>query len=116
MIVPWLRLRGVPGLLPDPTSGQTILAYGTTKDYEQEKSSLFDNFWNISGTSYYMIEPGINLEVNLKENLRFSTGISYRFVTGLDEYNQYVSITNVTNEDMSGINVRIGLVFGGSKK
>jgi hypothetical protein len=47
---------------------------------------------------------------------RFSTGISYRFVGGLDENNQYVSITNVSNEDMSGINLRVGLVFSGGKK
>jgi hypothetical protein len=97
-------------------SGQTILAYGTTKDYEQEKSSLFDNFWNISGTSYYLIEPGINMEINLKENLRFVTGLSYRFVTGLDENNHYVSNTNVTNKDMSGINIKIGLIFSGRNK
>ncbi len=96
-------------------SGQTILAYGTTKDYEQEKSSLFDNFWNISGTSYYLIEPGLNLEINLKENMRFITGISDRFVTGLDENNQYVSRTHVTNNDMSGINFKIGLIFKGGK-
>jgi hypothetical protein len=97
-------------------SGQTVFAYGTTKDYEQEKSSLFDNFWNISGTSYYLIEPGINLEINLKENMRFVTGLSYRFVTGLDEDNQYVSLTHVTNKDMSGINIKIGLIFNGGKK
>jgi hypothetical protein len=94
-------------------SGQTILAYGTTKDYEQEKSSLFDNFWNISGTSFYLIEPGINMEINLKEKMRFVTGLSYRFVTGLDENNHYVSRTNVTNQDLSGINIKVGLIFSG---
>jgi hypothetical protein len=97
-------------------SGQTILAYGTTKDYEQEKSSLFDNFWNISGTSYYLIEPGINMEINLKENLRFVTGLSYRFVTGLDENNHFVSLTNVTDKEMSGINIKIGLIFTSRRK
>ena len=97
-------------------SGQTILAYGTTKDYEQEKSSLFDNFWNISGTSFYLVEPGVNFEINLKEKMRFVTGLSYRFVTGLDENNQYVSLTHVTNKDMTGINVKIGLIFKGGKE
>lgn len=96
-------------------SGQAVLAYGTTKDYEQEKSSLLDNFWNISGTSYYLVEPGINLEINLKENMRFATGLSYRFVTNLDENNQHVSLTHVTNKDMSGINLKIGLIFKGGK-
>ena len=91
-------------------SGQTIFAY------EQEKSSLFDNFWNISGTRYFLIEPGVNLEINLKENLRFVTGLSYRFVTGLDENNHYVSITKVTNMDMSGVNIKLGLIFTRGKK
>ena len=62
-----------------------------------------------------MFEPGVNLEINLKKNMRFVTGLSYRFVTGLDEKNQYVSLTQVTNEDMSGINIKIGLIFKGGK-
>jgi hypothetical protein len=28
-------------------SGQLLLAYGTTKDYEHPKKGLLDNFWNI---------------------------------------------------------------------
>lgn len=97
-------------------SGQTIMARGSTKDYEQEKSSLFDNFWNISGTGYYLLEPGINLELNLKESMRLTSGLSYRFVSGLNENSEYVSLTHVTIKDMSGINVRIGLVFGPKSK
>jgi hypothetical protein len=53
------------------------------------------------------------MEINLKERLRFVTGLSYRVVTGLDENNHYVSITNVTNKEMSGINIKIGLIFTG---
>lgn len=97
-------------------SGQAIIAYGATKDYEQEKSSLFDNFWNIYGTGFYMIEPGVNLEINLRERSRFVTGVSYRFVTGLDEESPHVSITNVTNKEMSGLNIMAGFIFKGGKK
>lgn len=97
-------------------SGQAIIAYGATKDYEQEKSSLFDNFWNIYGTGFYMIEPGVNLEINLRERTRFVTGVSYRFVTGLDKESPHVSITNVTNKEMSGLNVMAGFIFRGGKK
>lgn len=97
-------------------SGQAVIAYGATKDYQQEKSSLFDNFWNIYGTGFYMIEPGVNLEVNLSERARFVTGVSYRFVTGLDEESTHVAITNVTNKEMSGLNIMIGFIFKGGKK
>lgn len=97
-------------------SGQMLLAYGSTKDYENPKSGLLDNFWNISGANFFLMEPGINLELNLSRRLTLVTGISYRYVTGLDETDENVQITNVTNEDLSGINFNIGLKFKKEKK
>ena len=92
-------------------SGQLVVAYGTTKDYENPKSGLLDNFWNISGERFVMNEPGVNVEVNLSERVTMVTGISYRFVSGIDANNEYVDITHVTSQDMSGINFNIGLKF-----
>jgi hypothetical protein len=97
-------------------STQILLAHGSTKDYENPKSGLFDNFWNISGAGFYMAEPGINLEINLSRRLTFVTGISYRYVRGLDETDENVSITHVTNHDLSGLNFNIGLKFGKEKR
>jgi hypothetical protein len=97
-------------------SGQILLAYGSTKDYENPKSGLLDNFWNISGANFFLMEPGINLELNLSRRLTLVTGISYRYVSGLDENNENVEITHVTNEDLSGINFTIGLKFNKEKK
>jgi hypothetical protein len=97
-------------------SSQLLLAYGSTKDYENPKSGLFDNFWNISGTHFYMAEPGINLEINIRKNLTFCAGMSYRFVTGLDEDSEYVSKTHVTNSDMCGLNFNFGFKIGKKNK
>ena len=97
-------------------SGQILLAYGSTKDYEDPKSGLLDNFWNISGANFFLMEPGINLELNLSRRLTLVTGISYRYVTGLDENNENVGITHLTNEDLSGINFTVGLKFNKEKK
>lgn len=92
-------------------SGLMIIAYGTTQDYENPKSGLLDNFWNISGERFAMTEPGFNIEVNLSERVTFVCGVSYRYVSGLDPINEYIDITHVTNQDMSGINFNIGLKF-----
>jgi len=92
-------------------SGQLLVAFGTTKDYENPKSGVFDNFWNISGEHFQITEPGVNLEVNLTPGLTFVTGLSYRWVTGIDANNEYVSITHLSSQDMSGINFNIGLKF-----
>lgn len=92
-------------------SGQLLIAYGSTKDYEDPKEGLLDNFWNISGAPFFMMEPGLNLEVNMSHRVTLVVGMSYRYVSGLDEYNENVLITRVTNEDLSGLNFNIGLKF-----
>jgi len=97
-------------------SGQLLLAYGSTKDYENPKSGLLDNFWNISGAHFFVMEPGVNLELNLSKRLTLVAGISYRYVSGLNENDENVSITHVTNKDLSGVNFNIGLKFGKEKK
>ena len=97
-------------------SGQLVLAYGSTKDYENPKTGLFDNFWNISGVHFFMMEPGVNLEVNLSSRFTLVAGVSYRYVTGLNEVNEEVSITHVTNREMSGLNFNIGMKIGKKPK
>jgi hypothetical protein len=97
-------------------SGQLLIAYGTTKDYENPKTGLLDNFWNISGEQFFMMEPGFNLEMNLSYRVALVAGVSYRFVSGLDSESKYVSNTHVTNKDMSGLNFNIGLKFWKERK
>ena len=93
-------------------SGQILLATGSTKDYEQEKSSTFDNYGNISGPGFYLIEPVINAELNLSVKAKLFLGLGYRIVTGLDEDHELISTTQVTNEDLSGLNFILGVKFG----
>lgn len=97
-------------------SGQLLVAYGTTKDYEDPKEGLLDNFWNISGANFFMMEPGMNLELNLSKRLTFVAGVSYRYVSGLNESNENVQITHVTNKELSGLNFNIGLKIGKNPK
>ncbi len=97
-------------------SAQFLVAFGTTKDYEQPKSGPFDNFWNISGARFFLMEPGINLELNLSDGLTLVTGLSYRFVTGLNESDVNIALTHVSNRDLSGLNFNIGMKFGKEKR
>jgi hypothetical protein len=93
-------------------SGQLLLGFGSTKDYQQPKSSPFDNFGNITGPGFYVVEPGINAELNFHTKIRLVAGLSYRAVFGLDSTDPLVSITNVTDSDLSGLNLNLGLKFG----
>ncbi len=95
---------------------QLVVASGTTKDYENPKSGLLDNFWNISGESFFMVEPGINLEVNITTRVKLVMGVSYRYVSGINSAREEIRYTHVTNEDMSGLNFNISLKFSGARK
>lgn len=97
-------------------SGQLLMAYGSAKDYEDPKSGLLDNFMNVSGAGFFLMEPGVNLELNISKRLILVAGISYRFVMGMDETSENLSITHLTNEDLSGVNFNIGIKFAHEKK
>lgn len=97
-------------------SSQLVIAFGTTKDYENPKSGPLDNFWNISGASFFLMEPGVNIEVNISSKLILVAGASYRYISGLDESSDDISLTHVTNKDLSGVNFNIGLKFFQEKK
>lgn len=93
-------------------SAQLFVGRGSTKDYMMKKTSAFDNFGNVTGPSFLVIEPGINIEFNLHEEYRVVAGLAYRYVSGLDESDVLINETNVTNEDLSGVNLYISLKIG----
>ncbi|MFC1502689.1 hypothetical protein ACFL6A_04695 [bacterium] len=92
-------------------SAQLLLGIGSTKDYERPKSSVFDNYGNISGPGFYLIEPAVNVELNLSVKARLFLGLGYRMVSGLDEDHELIQTTGVTNKDLSGLNVLFGVKF-----
>ncbi|MFC1484289.1 hypothetical protein ACFL4U_03100 [Candidatus Neomarinimicrobiota bacterium] len=93
-------------------SGQVLLGSATTKDYEAEKSSPYDNFGNITGPRFYIIEPGVNVEANLHVKAKLVMGLSYRIAYGLDEDHELIATTGVTNKDFSGIQFNLGIKAG----
>jgi hypothetical protein len=97
-------------------SVQLLVACGSTKDYENPKSGLLDNFGNVSGAQFFLMEPGLNLELNISKRVALVAGVSYRYVSGLDENNENTTITHVTNKDLSGVSFNISLKFGKERK
>ena len=102
-------------------SGQLALGTGSAKGYESVKSSAFDNFGNITGDGFYYLEPGVNVEFNITETARMVVGLSYRYVTGLDEVTfiqeDYESDNpakeySFSETDLSTIFINIGVKIG----
>jgi hypothetical protein len=93
-------------------NAQLTIGNGSTKDYETEKSSVLDNFGNVTGANFYFIEPGINGEINLGVKTRLVLGVGYRFVRGIDQDNEKISKTHVSDSDLSCFNITVGIKFG----
>jgi opacity protein-like surface antigen len=55
--------------------------------------------------TFFVIEPHLNLEVNITRNLRLDAGFSYRHVNGTD-------LADMTDEDLSGVNGVVSLKVG----
>lgn len=89
-----------------------IFGGGSTKDYENEKSNMLDNFGNVTGAKFTILEPGINAEINLGLKTRLVVGIAYRHVYGIDQNSEYISRTHLSNSELSGFNFTAGVKFG----
>ena len=93
-------------------SGQFTFGAGSTRDYENEKTSTFDNFGNVYGTGFYFIEPVINTEINLGKKTTLIFGLGYRLVNGINPDSRYIASTHVSDKDLSGATVTAGIEFG----
>lgn len=86
-------------------SWQTILCYGSLS-VDDGNNPVPER----SVSDFYMMEPGVNVEINLMRTLRLVTGISYRFVPY--RVDQSVPDPFFVKSDLRGLNFRIGIVSG----
>lgn len=93
-------------------SGQLTMGTGSVRDYESEKSNIWDNFGNISGNTFYIIRPVINGEINISTKTRMVLGVGYNYITGIDNNNSNVSNSHVSDQDLSGFSFTAGVKFG----
>lgn len=63
----------------------------------------------ISSDVFFVVEPQVNVEVNLTEWFRVAAGASYRLVNGVDTR---VGTTTISNSDLSGVSGVLTFKFG----
>lgn len=76
------------------TAGIGGISYTTFKEDEDEWNSENENK---EGQSYFVIEPGVEVEFNLFKFMRMSVFGTYRYVTELDwEYTSSTALNNIS--------------------
>jgi hypothetical protein len=65
-----------------------------------------DYYWRTSGDDiFFVLEPGIDFEINVSRCFRFGLGGTYRFVNG-------IGLPEFTDQDMSGFSAAFTIKFG----
>ena len=67
--------------------------------------NYWDSYNSYESSAFFVVEPGINLELNVTKFMRFDLGASYRLV-------QFVEMDNLTDNDLSNVAVNASLKFG----
>jgi hypothetical protein len=88
----------IPVLIGGGWSGLSNLSLYDV-DNQHDQLLLYDE------TIFFVLEPGINLEVNLVRNVKLMAGGSYRYVNGSD-------MRGVEDEDLGGLTFGAGIRVG----
>ena len=80
-----------------------LIGLGTSNEYEIEEDG--DHGTTINSPGFFIIEPAINMEVNLLEDLRFNLGLTYRYMdtSRFDE---------LDSGSLNGLGIHVAIKFG----
>ncbi|MBL7856984.1 MAG: hypothetical protein JNM57_04790 [Cyclobacteriaceae bacterium] len=89
---------------------QLFAGPGFTAQYQRynwdDHQNYEENYNHYDENWFTVIEPGVQVEVNIFKWMRFSPGISYRFANGSNGL-------GLSDNDISGASINLGLKFGG---
>jgi len=75
--------------------------------YEDDSNDFWYNYNEVDNSAAFIVEPGVNIELNLVRFIKFSTGVSYRLVYGTN-----LDVVVITNEELSDLSFNASIKFG----
>lgn len=103
----------VLGNKPINVSIPIILGVGEISYIRSQYDGYYDNFYPESHYMYFVIEPGIDLQLNMTKFFRLSAGVSYRYTSDI-----YLLYSNTNAQPIAspsilrGLNAGIKIKFG----
>jgi hypothetical protein len=95
-VYPWHRLLHVSA---DMLVGGGGVAYIEDPRHDHRDDEVLDS------DAFFIVEPGLRLEVNVANPMRLDLGVSYRFVSDIE-------LPKIKNEDIDGPAVMLAFKFG----
>jgi len=78
---------------------------GVNPDANNWDNDPFYNWNSLESTAFFVLEPGINIELNLIKYLRLNLGASYRYISATD-------LDRLTDDNFSDFSFNLCLKFG----
>lgn len=82
-----------------------IMVGGVKVEQESSSTNNSDNEKEIESSSLFVLEPGLNLELNVSRYLILGGNVSYRVVSG-------ANLKNISDNNLSGLSVGVVIKFG----
>ena len=86
-------------------SAQALIGSGTVRYDDSDLDEKIEGL-NRTRDSYFALQPGVNVNLNITSWFRISGAAAYRMASA-------VNLDGTSNSDLSGVSVLIGLRFGG---
>jgi hypothetical protein len=87
-------------------AGGTSLGAETYVNQGNDYSEEWATYDFIESSGFFVLEPGLYLELNMTRFFRLTFGGTYRYISG-------ASLQRLSNSDLSGYTVNLALKFGG---
>ena len=81
------------------------VSYSTWGMNDMHNGDYYHNDFSYADDTYFVFEPGVGVGFNLLKFMRFDTGVSYRFASGVD-------LPKTSSNLMNGFNLNFSLKFG----
>jgi len=86
-------------------SGGSDISAKTYYDANTVDPEDWTQYEQIESTGFFILEPGVNVQLNMTKFMRLDLGVSYRFITGTD-------LQRLSNNDLSDFSFNLALKFG----
>jgi len=90
-------------------AGQVLIGGGGVTEHDQDIFDPEPEEWETY--PFFVLEPGVDLELNVTSFMRLTGGVSYRYISGLD-LPVYMENDFPQSDDFSGMSFVIGMKFG----
>ncbi|MEZ5145627.1 MAG: hypothetical protein R2759_00690 [Bacteroidales bacterium] len=86
-------------------AGGTSVGAEIAQDPNQIDLTEFNTYDFVESSAFFVVEPGVSLELNMTRFFRLDFGATYRFISGTD-------LVHVRNNDLSDLTFSLALKFG----